>query len=72
MVKALAISLRSRNSTLAPSGWLMHAWSHTDTFAVKEMHLCYAKDYLIVVTRDSPAEVVEVSSPELETVLSSG
>ena len=28
MVKALAISLRSENSTFAPSGWFMHAWSH--------------------------------------------
>ena len=28
MVKALAISLRSENSTFAPSGWFMHVWSH--------------------------------------------
>ena len=28
MVKALAISLCSGNSTFAPSGWFMHAWSH--------------------------------------------
>ena len=28
MVKALAIFLRSANSTFAPSGWFMHAWSH--------------------------------------------
>ena len=28
MVKASAISLRSENSTFAPSGWFMHAWSH--------------------------------------------
>ena len=28
MVKALAISLHSGNSTFAPSGWFMHAWSH--------------------------------------------
>ena len=32
MVKALAISLRSENSTFAPSGWFMHTWSHS--FAV--------------------------------------
>ena len=28
MVKALAISLHSGNSTFAPRGWFMHAWSH--------------------------------------------
>ena len=28
MVKVLAISLHSGNSTFAPSGWFMHAWSH--------------------------------------------
>ena len=28
VIKALAISLRSGNSTFAPSGWFMHAWSH--------------------------------------------
>ena len=28
MVKALAIFLRSANSTFAPSGWFMHALSH--------------------------------------------
>ena len=28
MVKELAIFLRSANSTFAPSGWFMHAWSH--------------------------------------------
>ena len=27
IVKALAISLRSGNSTFVPSGWFMHAWS---------------------------------------------
>ena len=30
MVKALTIFLRSANSTFAPSGWFMHAWSHID------------------------------------------
>ena len=33
MVKLLAISLRSRNSTFAPSGWFMHAWSYIYTAA---------------------------------------
>ena len=28
MVIALTIFLRSANSTVAPSGWFMHAWSH--------------------------------------------
>ena len=36
MVEALAISLRYGNSTFAPSGWFMHAWSHT--VAVEEFH----------------------------------
>ena len=31
MVEALAISLRYRNSTLAPTGWFMHAWSRIQT-----------------------------------------
>ena len=32
MVKVLAISLHSRNSTFAPSGWFMHAWSQIIVF----------------------------------------
>ena len=28
MVKVLAISLHSGNSSFVPSGWFMHAWSH--------------------------------------------
>ena len=34
VVKALAISLRSGNSTFAPSDWFMHAWSHIHCTAV--------------------------------------
>ena len=40
MVKALAISLRSGNSTFAPSGLFMHAWSHIHVLGKKaELHV---------------------------------
>ena len=39
MVKALAIFLHSGNSTLRPSGWFMHAWSHTFYLIVLAMQV---------------------------------
>ena len=59
MVKALAIFLRSANSTFAPSGWFTHAWSHicrhTNVVNVKRpgkmqvhgLHTCTSKQSMV-------------------------
>ena len=40
--KALAIFFRSGNSTFAPSGWFVHAWSHMYiTMSLVVLHLSH-------------------------------
>ena len=57
MVKALAIFLRSANSTFAPSGWFMHAWSHIlQVIATKSIHIIQELMNLLHGKKFSPWE----------------